>query len=138
MDIANNACETWGVGHRLGESPGCPAESRKVFVLRAIRNRLRALAPPVVFLAITYYFGWNALHGKSGWEAQRVQQEELTQATARFHAVEAQRTAWATKIADLSGQSIQPDMLDEQAREVLNLANPRDLVIELAPPKAAN
>ena len=106
-------------------------------MLRAIRNRLRAIAPPVVFLAITYYFGWNAVHGKSGWEAQRVQQEELAQATARYKAVEAQKTAWATRIADLSGQSIQRDMLDEQAREVLNLANPQDLVIELGPPKAA-
>jgi cell division protein FtsB len=106
-------------------------------VLRAIRNRIRAIAPPVIFLALTYYFGWNAVHGKSGLEAQRVQQEELTQATARFQAAEAERTAWQTKITDLNGQSIQPDMLDEQAREVLNLANPQDLVIDLQPQKAA-
>lgn len=106
-------------------------------MLRAVRNQLRAIAPPLVFLAITYYFGWNALHGKSGWEAQRVQQQELAQATAQFNAAEKQRAAWQTKIADLNGASIQPDMLDEQAREVLNLANPQDLVIELAPGKTA-
>ena len=100
-------------------------------MLRAVKNRLRAIAPPVIFLAITYYFGWNALHGKSGWEAQRVQQEELQQANARFAQAEAQRMAWQTKIADLSGQSIHPDMLDEQARQVLNLADPHDLVIAL-------
>jgi cell division protein FtsB len=105
-------------------------------VLRAIRNRLRAIAPPVVFLAITYYFGWNAVHGKSGLEAQHVQQQELAQATARNEAVAAERLAWQTKIADLNGQSIQPDMLDEQAREVLNLANPQDMVIDLSPAKA--
>ena len=104
-------------------------------MLRAIRNRLRALAPPVVFLAITYYFGWNAVHGKSGLEAQAVQQVQLKQAVARHEQVAAQRAAWQTKIADLSGQSIQPDMLDEQARQVLNLANPQDMVIELAPRK---
>jgi cell division protein FtsB len=106
-------------------------------VLRAVRNRFRAIAPPVIFLAITYYFGWNAVHGKSGLEAQHLQQQELAQATARFQAVEAQRAAWQTKIADLNAQSIQPDMLDEQAREVLNLANPQDMVIELQPQKAA-
>lgn len=105
-------------------------------MLRAIRNRLRAIAPPVVFLAITYYFGWNAVHGKSGLEAQHVQQQELAQATARNEAVAAERLAWQTKIADLNGQSIQPDMLDEQAREVLNLANPQDMVIDLSPAKA--
>jgi cell division protein FtsB len=106
-------------------------------VLRAIRNRLRAVAPPVVFLAITYYFGWNAVHGRSGLEAQRVQQEELAQAIAKHDSVAAQRVAWQTKIADLNGQSIQPDMLDEQAREVLNLANPQDMVIDLSPAKEA-
>jgi cell division protein FtsB len=105
-------------------------------VLRAIRNRLRALAPPVIFLAITYYFGWNAVHGKSGLEAQHVQQQQLTDAIARNQAVTAERAAWQTKIADLNGQSIQPDMLDEQARQVLNLANPQDMVIDLAPRKA--
>lgn len=106
-------------------------------MLRAVKNRLRAIAPPVIFLAITYYFGWNALHGRSGLEAQRVQQQQLDQANARFQAAEAERQAWSTKIADLSGQSIAPDMLDEQARQVLNLANPNDLVIETGPQKAA-
>ena len=106
-------------------------------MLRAIRNRLRAIAPPVVFLALTYYFGWNAVHGKSGLEAQHVQQQQLDQANAQYKAAEAERLAWQTKIADLNGQSIQPDMLDEQARQVLNLANPQDMVIDLQPRKAA-
>jgi cell division protein FtsB len=105
-------------------------------VLRAIRNRIRAIAPPVIFLAITYYFGWNAVHGRSGLEAQHVQQQQLDQAIVRNKAVDAERIAWQTKISDLNGRSIQPDMLDEQARQVLNLANPQDMVIDLAPEKA--
>lgn len=106
-------------------------------MLRAIRNRLRALAPPVVFLALTYYFGWNAVHGKSGLEAQHVQQQQLDAAVKHNTAAAAERAAWQTRIADLNGRSIQPDMLDEQARQVLNLANPQDMVIDLAPRKAA-
>jgi cell division protein FtsB len=105
-------------------------------VLRAIRNRLRALAPPVIFLAITYYFGWNAVHGRSGLEAQHAQVQALAEAQAHHAQVEAERVAWQTKIADLNAQSIEPDMLDEQARQVLNLANPQDLVIELKPQKS--
>ena len=106
-------------------------------MLRAIRNRLRAIAPPIIFLAITYYFGWNAVHGKSGLEAQHTQQQQLQEATAKFKAAEAEKLAWQTKITDLNGRSIQPDMLDEQARQVLNLANPQDMVIDLQPRKAA-
>ncbi|MGO9818255.1 MAG: FtsB family cell division protein [Acidocella sp.] len=98
---------------------------------RLIKYRLRAIITPAVFLGITYYFGWNAVHGKSGLEAQQVQKAELAQATAQYQAVHAERQAWQTKITDLSGQSIHPDMLDEQAREVLNLADPGDIVIDL-------
>jgi cell division protein FtsB len=99
-------------------------------VLRALKHRLRALAPPAIFLAITYYFGWNAIHGKSGLEAQQQQRAELAQVQHSFNAVDAQRVQWETRINDLSAQAIDPDMLDGQARQILNLANPGDLVIE--------
>ncbi len=101
-------------------------------MLRAIKHRLRAMAFPAIFLAITCYFGWNAIHGKSGLEAQAVQRAELAQAQQDFTAVDAQRAQWETRIASLSSQSVAPDMLDDQARQVLNLANPNDLVIDLS------
>ena len=105
-------------------------------MLRAIKQRLYAMAPSAVFLAITYYFGWNAIHGKSGLEAQAVQRSELAQAKQEYSAVDAQRIQWETRISDMSGQSISSDMLDGQARQVLNLANPGDLVIDLQQNKA--
>ena len=102
-------------------------------MLRALKRRLFAALPPVIFLAITYYFGWNAIHGKSGLEAQAAQRAELAQATQQFTVIDAQRLQWEAQIAALSGQTIDGDMLDDQARQVLNLANPGDLVIDLSP-----
>jgi cell division protein FtsB len=78
------------------------------------------MLPPVIFLAITYYFGWNAVHGARGLEAQRQEQVELAKAIKSFQAV-----------AALNSQSIGQDMLDQQARLVLNLAEPSDLVVQL-------
>lgn len=106
-------------------------------MLRAIKNRLRALAPPAVFIIITWYFGWNAIHGKSGLEAQQQERAALAQAQGNFSTVDASRAGWEVRIADLSGRSIAPDMLDDQARQVLNLANPNDIVIALPQNKAA-
>ncbi|WP_297369946.1 septum formation initiator family protein [Acidocella sp.] len=106
-------------------------------MLRSFKTRLRSSLPPAIFLAITYYFGWNAVHGKSGLEAQATQRHELAQAQARYAATDELRKQWATKISDLSAQSIQRDMLEEQARAVLNLADPNDLVIDLPPGKPA-
>ncbi|MBU6420249.1 MAG: septum formation initiator family protein [Proteobacteria bacterium] len=93
---------------------------------------------PALFLALTYYFGWNSIHGKSGLESQAAQRQQLQAAQTQQAAVHQTMLMWQTKVADLSAQSIQPDMLDEEAREVLNLANPSDLVIDLPPQKSSD
>lgn len=100
-------------------------------MLREIKNRFLALIPPAIFLGITWYFAWNSIHGARGLEAQAAERAQLAQAKLQFAAVDAQRAMWETKIADLSNQSIAPDMLETQARQVLNLASPADLVVQL-------
>jgi cell division protein FtsB len=107
-------------------------------LLRAFKNRLRAIIPPVIFLGITWYFAWNAMHGARGLEAQRVQIAELAKAQAAFTAIDAQRASWETRIATLNGQSVARDMLDNEARLVLNLADPADLVVQLPASAPAN
>lgn len=100
-------------------------------MFREIKQRLRGFVVPVIFMALTYYFGWNAVHGKSGLQAQAAERAALLvqqQDTAKIHQ---QLVLWQTKVADLSNQSVEPDMLNEEAREVLNLADPNDLVVDL-------
>ncbi len=102
-------------------------------MLKSLKLRIYALLPPAVFLAITWYFGWNALHGARGLEAQAVQQAALDKANVAFKTIDAARNEWEIKVADLSDQSIVKDMLDGEARTVSNLAAPTDLVVELPP-----
>ena len=71
------------------------------------------------------------MHGPRGLEAQSVQRVQLAQAKLAFLSIDHQRAEWETRIADLSSQSVGPDMLDDQARQVLNLAEPTDLVVQL-------
>lgn len=100
-------------------------------VLREIRHRLRGLIVPAIFMALTYYFGWNAVHGKSGLEAQAAQRALLQAEQQNADKVHQQLVLWQTKVAALSNRSVEPDMLNEEAREVLNLADPNDLVVDL-------
>ena len=101
-------------------------------MLRFFKNCLRATLPPTVFLLITAYFAWNAVHGTRGLKAQAVEHVQLAQAQLEFTAIDAERASWETRIADLSSQSIGPDMLDDQARQVLSLAEPTEYVVKLA------
>ena len=107
-------------------------------MLREIKNRLRAMVFPTLFLGITWYFAWNALHGTRGLEAQRVQAAELVTVRQEFSTIDAERAMWETRLATLNGQSIAGDMLDNEARLVLNLANPADLIVELPSAGAPN
>ena len=96
------------------------------------------MVPPLIFLGITWYFGWNAVHGTRGLEAQRVQISKLAQARAAFTSIDAERNLWETRTATLYGQSVARDMLDDEARLVLNLADPNDVVVELPAAQPAN
>jgi cell division protein FtsB len=131
-DTWQSACETPLACYRLGES-NLIAFVKGNHLLRFVKNALRAALPPAIFLGITWYFAWNAVHGSRGLEAQQAQVAALAKAQAQFTVIDADRAQWETRIADLSGQSIGPDMLDDQARLVLNLAQPGDLVVQLPP-----
>jgi cell division protein FtsB len=98
-----------------------------------LKLRLRAAIPPCLFLGITCYFAWNAVHGARGLQAQAAERQELARATQQLAAVELTRIEWETKTADLGGQSIAGDMLDAELRDVLNLADPADIVVKLPP-----
>jgi cell division protein FtsB len=100
-------------------------------LLRDLKRRLLATLPPAIFLAITGYFAWNAVHGARGLEAQAAERTQLVHAKLQFTAVDADRQLWETKIAALGNQSIDPDMLDAELRQILSLAGPADLVVNL-------
>lgn len=101
------------------------------YLLRALKYRLRGFVIPAVFLSLTYYFGWNAVHGQSGLKAQVEERAQLQAQQQQTDAVNQQLTLWQTKVAALSSHSIEPDMLNAEARTVLNLADPNDLVVDL-------
>lgn len=100
-------------------------------MLREIKYRLRGLVVPVLFMALTYYFGWNAVHGKNGLQAQAAESAQLMAQQQYADKVHNEMVLWQTKVAALSNSAVEPDMLNEQAREVLNLAAPEDLVVDL-------
>lgn len=100
-------------------------------MLREIKYRLRGLVVPVLFMALTYYFGWNAVHGENGLQAQAAESAQLQAQQLYTDKVHNELVLWQTKVAALSNRSVEPDMLNEEAREVLNLADPSDLVVDL-------
>jgi len=95
---------------------------------RIIRRKVRAAAAPAVFLALVGYFLWSATQGDRGLEASPLRQEELSAALAEQARAEAEVAMWERRIAGLRTR-IDTDALDERARAMLNLSDPRDVIV---------
>ncbi|MEZ0212756.1 MAG: septum formation initiator family protein [Xanthobacteraceae bacterium] len=75
------------------------------------------------------YFAFQGYGGQYGLVAKRSFEQELSSLTAELAALRTEREAIATKVALLSPDRIDPDLLDEEARSLLNLIHRKDLVM---------
>src|SRR5215813_10496443 len=102
------------------------------------RNRLRtvlnALALYTIAALVIGYFGVNAYTGNHGLRAKQDLDQQIAQLTSELNALKDERTTWERKVALLKSESIDPDMLDERARVLLNYADPRDLTLRIKQP----
>jgi cell division protein FtsB len=96
-----------------------------------IRSLLTALLLYLGAALLIGYFGVNAYTGNHGLLAKQDLDRQIAQATAELDAVQAERTVWQRRVALLQSDKLDPDMLDERARVLLNLADPNDLTIQL-------
>lgn len=97
---------------------------------RELKRRGRAAVAPLIFLAVTGYFCWNAVQGAHGLKSYAVQQGILKQAQADLTAAQADRDVWQRRVYGLESDHLDRDMLDERARALLNLANPNDIIVQ--------
>jgi len=96
---------------------------------REIKRRLKAAIAPVFFLALALYFGWSATRGPHGLVEYQQRKVQLAQAQADLAKLQAEQTDWERRVAALGTGHLDTDLLNERAREMLNLSNPRDILV---------
>ena len=105
------------------------AESLKMFWYE-IRRRLKSAAMPAFLLALTAIFAWQATQGNHGLIMRERRKAEVAQAEANLAAAKAERDNWERKVAGLTPSHLDKDALDQRARELLNLAEPNEIVVQ--------
>lgn len=91
------------------------------------------MAAPAVFLSLVAYFGWNVVQGDHGLQAYARRQEQLTALQADLARAQDEQQVWERRVSGLRVQRLDPDLLDERARAMLNVADPADLVVLYGP-----
>ena len=109
-----------------------PAETLDTF-WRETKNQVKSAALPTVLLALTGVFAWQATQGDHGLIMRSQRQTQLRQAEANLAAARVERDNWKGKVAGLSPAHLDRDALDQRAREMLNLADPNEIVVQYPP-----
>jgi cell division protein FtsB len=101
---------------------------------RRIRTVLNALALYTIAGLLIGYFGVNAYTGNRGLLAKQDLDRQINELSGELAVLQAEQASWERRVALLRPESIDPDMLDERARALLNYADPRDLTLRLNQP----
>ncbi|WP_011580969.1 MULTISPECIES: FtsB family cell division protein [Chelativorans] len=92
------------------------------------RNTGRLIVPAVTALVLSY-FGFHAYQGEYGLNAKAQLEQRVASLEAELEALRKARGKLEERAGLLSGDMIEQDMLDEQARRALNLSKENEIVI---------
>jgi cell division protein FtsB len=100
---------------------------------RRRRAILTALGLYVFSALYIGYFAVNAFTGAHGLRAQADLDHRLAVMQKKLTRLKSERSELAHRVSLLRTNQIDPDMLDEQARALLGLVDPRDVVMLVHP-----
>ena len=101
---------------------------------RKLRTFLTTLALYVGCALVIGYFSVNAFTGNHGLRAKQDIDQHFVALSEELKHLKHERAEWQHRVKLLKSESIDPDMLDERARAVLNYLDPRELTLMLKRP----
>ena len=101
---------------------------------KRLRSILTALGLYVLAALLIGYFGVNAFSGDHGLKAKQDIDQQMAELSTELARLKVERSQWERRIALLKSNGLDPDMLDERARALLDYGHPHDLTMMLAEP----
>jgi len=101
------------------------------------KKRLRQAIGPTVGACLFGYFVYHAIEGDRGIMAWLRISQQLAQSKGTLASLEGERKVVQNRVTLLS-TNIDPDLLDERARLMLNVAQPDDRLVIIKNPKSVN
>jgi cell division protein FtsB len=101
------------------------------------RKRLRTVLSALILYALAAlligYFGANAYSGARGLKAKEDIDRQTAALGAELDHLKHEHGQWERRIALLKADDLDPDMLDERARALLDYAGSNDLTLMVDP-----
>jgi cell division protein FtsB len=100
---------------------------------RRLRSVLNTLALYTIAGLVIGYFGVNAYTGSRGLKAKQDLDQQIAQLNGELASLKTERVVWERRVSLLATASLDPDMLDERARALLNYSDSRELTLRVKP-----
>jgi cell division protein FtsB len=100
---------------------------------RRRRSILTALALYALAALFIGYFAVNAFTGAHGLRAKHDLDEQTAAMKEELVRLKSERAVWERRVALLRSDKLDPDMLEERARALLDSVDPRDVTLLLNP-----
>jgi cell division protein FtsB len=98
-----------------------------------VRTRVRAILFPIAFYVVlgvaSGYLVWGAWNGERGLKTKVEYAAQMQQLTAELKGLQTEREAWERRVAAMRSDAVDRDLLDEEARAVLDRVGKNDLVV---------
>ena len=105
-----------------------------------VRTRLRAIVVPIAFYLVLGvacgYLVWGASNGPHGLKAAEKDAARAATLQTELHALQAERARWQRRVAALRPESVDRDLLDEEAHLQLDRVGKDEVVIFTGAQKA--
>ena len=96
-----------------------------------MRRRLRHAAVPVICACAVVYFGYHAIQGDHGLITYFRYGQYIGTLQSEYDRTVSERESLEHRVSLLRSNSLDPDLLEERAMDVLGFAHPNDRVIYL-------
>jgi cell division protein FtsB len=102
-----------------------------------VRTRLRAILTPFILYCVAAgavsYFVYQARYGVRGLETKVEYKTEIAAVKAEYDGLRAEHQLWQHRVDLMRSDSVDRDLLEEEAHALLSRFDRRDLVIFLDP-----
>ena len=98
-------------------------------ILHDTSKRLKSLVVPFLGISATIYFAYHIFQGDRGLLSWWNLQKQVAEAEFTAEATGTRKTYLENRVRLLTPSSIDPDMLEERARLMLNYGHPNEVVI---------
>ncbi len=92
----------------------------------------RVLLPLMLYVSaglVVCFFTYSAYHGSRGIMAKREYKLKIASLQDKLNVLKAERKNWEIKIDLVRSTALDPDLLEERARLVLNSAHKNDVIV---------